>query len=61
MSHGDCPRHLRCTNGYCGDRKYFEALRERQCEDDGVCEVRLETTGALAQSLASDIAAVVDG
>ena len=38
-THGDCPRHLRCTNGYCGDRNYYEALKRRQCEDDSICEV----------------------
>lgn len=37
-THGDCPRHLRCTNGYCGDRAYHEALKRRQCEDDSICE-----------------------
>ena len=41
-THGDCPRHLRCTNGFCGDRTYFEALKNRQCEDDSICEVRYE-------------------
>ena len=41
-THGDCPRHLRCTNGYCGDRAYHEALKKRQCEDDSICEVRKE-------------------
>ena len=39
-THGDCPRHLRCTNGFCGDRNYYEALKNRKCEDDSICEVR---------------------
>ena len=39
-SHGDCPRHLRCTNGWCGDPSYHQALARRPCEDDSVCEVR---------------------
>lgn len=37
-SHGDCPRHLRCTNGWCGDPSYHQALTRRPCEDDSVCE-----------------------
>ena len=41
-SHGDCPRHLRCTNGWCGDPSYHQALTRRPCEDDSVCEVRSE-------------------
>jgi len=37
-NHDDCPRHLRCTNSYCGDMHYYEALKQRECEDDSICE-----------------------
>jgi len=50
-SHRDCPGgkaplgrkgSLRCTNGWCGDPKYFEALKQRPCKKDQECE-RLQT------------------
>ena len=41
-THSDCPSHLRCTNGYCGDPTYFKALQEHPCEEDKQCEVKLD-------------------
>jgi len=37
-THSDCPSHLKCTNGFCGDPVYFRALQERPCEEDEICE-----------------------
>jgi len=37
-THSDCPRYLRCTNGYCGDPLYFKALQQRPCTEDQECE-----------------------
>ena len=41
-THSDCPSHLRCTNGYCGDPTYFKTLQERPCKEDKQCEVNLD-------------------
>lgn len=50
-SHRDCPGgkappnrkgSLRCNNGWCGDPAYFEALKQRPCQEDQECE-RLQT------------------
>jgi len=51
-THGDCPGgaapvgkkggydrgSLRCTNRWCGEPQYFEALKERECSIDQDCE-----------------------
>ena len=40
FDHESCDSTLACTNGVCGDKEYFKALGDMQCEDDDLCEVR---------------------
>jgi len=37
-THSNCPSHLKCTNGFCGDPRYFKALQNRPCAGDEQCE-----------------------
>ena len=30
---------MRCVNGFCGDKQYYEALKHRNCQEDEECEV----------------------
>ena len=38
--HRDCPSHLRCTNFYCGEPHYYQALRYEACPrgQDSFCQ-----------------------
>ena len=39
--HKDCPPHLRCTNFYCGEPHYYQALKSEACPryQDSFCQV----------------------
>ena len=38
--HKDCPPHLRCTNFYCGEHHYYQALKSEACPmgQDSFCQ-----------------------
>ena len=37
--HDECPDDMPCVLGYCGEKQYFEAIGDIQCENDEVCKV----------------------
>ena len=37
--HDECPDDMPCVVGYCGEKQYFEAIGDIQCENDEVCKV----------------------
>ena len=38
--HRDCPDTLRCTNNYCGEQHYYQALTSIECHQDYFCQVQ---------------------
>jgi len=54
-SHSDCPSHLKCTNGFCGDPRYFQALHNRHCEEDEQCEQLLTGEMCCFDTAAADL------
>ena len=37
--HDECPDDMPCVVGYCGEKQYFEAIGDIECENDEVCKV----------------------
>merc|ERR1711892_1172662 len=38
FEHSDCPGDLKCINGFCGDKQYFQELGSFSCEVSTFCE-----------------------
>merc|ERR550519_2365715 len=54
--HEDCAANQRCTNGYCGERQYFEAIQKMTCTSNEMCKTVL--TGDLC---CIDLSGSLDG
>ena len=39
LDHDDCNENQFCIVGYCGERVYFDAIQDIQCQQDSVCQV----------------------
>ena len=38
--HEDCDEGYDCVVGFCGEKKYFEAIKNISCEKCSVCQVQ---------------------
>jgi len=38
FDHSDCPGGRKCTNQFCGEEQYFQALGELSCKKDSFCQ-----------------------